>query len=306
MFAVAMKTLAHWNASRLASGITVLVSCLVVFSAGQSGAQEAKAGWVLDQNGQWAVSGSTTLLAQAASVPAGGQLVNLAPKDGDYIRIADLHGELLRSLRCSKNGCGQCVKNEDDCTAPIEPLPKAPAHPGLIAVTWEGLMDLFGGQPERYSIHRSRSIGAETCISEDVVPLDASGNAHLDGLLKNCVPGDYKLEFAPAGAAAADHEVQDARQQTVTWKPSEPASIAPVALAAGLYRVRYTREFRTGGVWILVCASPSFENDRVAFEKLSAVVDGWGQQVETNSKVAYKRAYLDYLSRSKGGPDQVR
>jgi hypothetical protein len=265
-------------------------------------AEDAKAGWVLDVKGQWAVSGGTTLLTQAASVPSGGQLVNLGPKDGDYIRIADLHGDLLRSLRCSQNGCGQCVKSEDNCTAPIEALPKAPEQPGLLTATFEGLMDLFGGQPERYSIHRSRSIGAETCIAENVVPLDASGNVHLDGVLMKCEQGAYTLEFAPA---AADGTGQEAKKLTVNWNPGEPAGKFSVALAPGLYGVRYTRDWRSGSAWILVCASPAFEDKRAAFEKLSAVVDGWGRQVEGESKVAFKRAYLDYLSRSKGGADQV-
>jgi hypothetical protein len=304
MFSALRKTLANRDASNLALRVTILVSCLLLFSV-RLNAEDAKAGWVLDVRGQWAVSGGTTLLAQAASVPAGGQLVNLAPKDGDYIRIADLHGDLLRSLRCSQNGCGQCVKNEDKCAAPIEPLPKAPEQPGLIAATWEGLMDLFGGQPERYSIHRSRTVGAETCIAENVVPLDASGNVHLDGLLKNCGPGVYVLEFAAAGVAA-DGAGQDAKQLTMSWNPSEGVGKPPVALAPGLYGVRYTREWRSGNAWILVCASPAFEDNRASFEKLSAVVDGWGQQVEGESKVAFKRAYLDYLSQSKGGSDQVR
>jgi len=305
MFLTLRRTPAKRDTSNLTVRVTILVLCLLLFSACRSNAEDAKAGWVLDVRGQWAVSGGTTLLAQAASVPAGGQLVNLAPKVGDYIRIADLQGDLLRSLRCSQNGCGQCVKNEDICTAPIEPLPKAPEQPGLIAATWAGLMDLFGGQPERYSIHRSRSIGTETCIAENVVGLDASGNAHVDGLLKNCEPGVYTLEFAAAGATA-DRARQDAKQLTLTWKPSDAAEKQPVALAPGLYRVRYSREFRTGGAWILVCASPSFANNQASFEKLSAVVDGWGPQVERDSKVAFKRAYLDYLSRSKGGSDQVR
>jgi hypothetical protein len=278
------------------------VLCLLLFSVRLT-AEDAKAGWVLDVKGQWAVSGGTALLAQAGSVPAGGQPVNLAPKDGDYLRIADLHGDLLRSLRCTQNGCGQCGKSEDNCTAPIEALPKAPEQPGLLAATFEGLMDLFGGQPERYSIHRSRSIGIETCIAENVVLLDGSGNVHLDGLLKNCGPGMYSFEFAPA---AADGAGQEAKKLTVIWNPGEPAGNSSVGLAPGLYGVRYTREWRSGSAWILVCASPAFEDKRAAFEKLSAVVDGWGRQVEGESKVAFKRASLDYLSRSKGGPDQVR
>jgi hypothetical protein len=305
MFSTLRNELANRDASSLAFRVTILVSCLVLLSF-RLNAEEAKAGWVLDVKGQWAFSGGTTLLAQAASVPAGGQLVNLAPKDGDYIRIADLHGDLLRSLRCSQNGCGQCARIGDTCTAPIEPLPQAPVQPGLIAATWEGLMDLFVGHPERYSIHRSRAIGAETCIAENVVPLDASGNAHVDGLLKKCEPGVYTFEIAPAGATAVDRAERVAKQVTATWNPSEPAGKWPVALAPGLYRVSYTREWRSGEAWILVCASPSFANNQASFEKLSAVVDGWGPQVERDSKAAFKRAYLDYLSRSKGGSDQAR
>jgi len=300
MFSTVRNAPANKDASGLALGATILVLCLLLFSV-RLNAEDAKVGWVLDVKGQWAVSGGTALLTQAASVPAGGQLVNLAAKDGDYIRIADLHGELLRSLRCSQSGCGQCGKSEDKCTAPIEPLPKAPEQPGFLAATFEGLMDLFGGQPERYSIHRSRSIGAETCIAENVVRLDASGNVQLGDVLMRCEQGTYTLEFAPA---AADGAGQEAKKLTVNWNPGEPGS-SSVALAPGLYGVKYTREWRSGSAWILVCASPTFEDKRAAFEKLSAVVDGWGRQVEGESKAAFKRASLDYLSRSNGGPDQV-
>ena len=306
MFSAVNDTPARRAASRLATRVAALFSCLLLCSACSSIAQDAKAGWVLDMSGEWAVSGGTNLLAQAASVPAGGQLVNLAPKDGDYIRIANLHGDLLRSLRCTKNGCGQCVKNEDICSAPIEPLPTAPAQPGLMAATWEGLMNLFGGQPERYSVHRSRSIGADTCIAENVVPLDASGSARLDSLLKNCEPGAYALEFLPAATPVAEPAARVAKQIEVNWSPNEPSGKMSLVLAPGLYEVRLTREWRSGRAWILVCASPLFEEDRAAFGKFSAVVDGWGLQVERDSKVSFKRAYLDYLSRSKGGADQVR
>jgi len=95
MFSIVRNAPANTNASDLALGATILVLCLLLFSV-RLNAEDAKAGWVLDVKGQWAVSGGTTLLTQAASVPAGGQLVNLAAKDGDYLRIADLHGDLLR------------------------------------------------------------------------------------------------------------------------------------------------------------------------------------------------------------------
>ena len=304
MFSVVKNTPAYWK--RLSLPVAMIALGLALVGTSQLDAQEAKAGWVLDLNGQWAVSGTTTLLAKAAPVPAGGQLVDLAPKDGDYIRIADLHGDLLKSIRCSTSGCGQCVKNGDSCTAPIEPLPQAPAQPGLIAATWEGLMDLFAGQPERYSVHRSRGLGVEECVADGVVPHDTTGSAHLGGLLKNCEAGVYTFEFLHTGSAAPNRKDLIAVQSTVTWNPKESAGNAVAALPPGLYRARFSRDMRSGSAWMLVCASPAFEEDQASFKRVSAVVDGWGQQVERDSKEAYKRAYLDYLSRSKGGLDQVR
>lgn len=290
------------NANRSALCTNALVLCMALLGARVSVAQEAKAGWVLDLNGQWAISGTTTLLAQAASVPAGGQLVDLAPKDRDYIRIADLHGDLLKSIRCSKTGCGQCVKNQDSCVAPIDPLPKAPEQPGLLAATWEGLMDLFAGQPERYSVHRSRSLGVDKCIADGVAPIDASGNAHLDGILKDCDAGVYAFEFSLAGERAQ----QNAQEATVTWDPKAVGGSAVAVVQPGLYRAKFTRDQRSGSAWILLSTASSYEVEKASFANLSAVVDGWGPEVERDEKVAYKRAYLDYLSRSKGGADQVR
>lgn len=305
MFSAVTSALATWNANKLAFRVTLFISCLMFLSICPLMAQDAKAGWVLDLKGQWAVSGGTTLLTQAASVPAGGQLVNLAPKDGDFIRIADLHGELLRSLQCSTTGCSQCT-NEDTCSAPIEPLPKSTEQAGLMAATWAGLMDLFVGQPERYSIHRSRSLGADTCLADGVVPLDASGSADLEGVMKNCEPGSYTLDFVPAGSAATDQAVEDANEATLIWSPTEHTYKSPGDLHPGLYELRFTRDWRSGSAWILACPAAVFKQDVSSFDKFSAVVDGWGNDVGGDSKVAYKRAYLDYLSRSKGGADQVR
>ena len=102
----------------------VAYACFLAGS-GMIGAQTSNVGWVVDVNSaHWHVNGDKSPLAKGTYLPSEGILSNSSPSDGDYLVVANLHGDIIRRLRCTNSSCGVCIEN-DSCANPIAPLPKA-------------------------------------------------------------------------------------------------------------------------------------------------------------------------------------
>jgi hypothetical protein len=280
-----------------ASRTVFVVGAILIFAHAHANAQAAQVGWVVDARGEWHVNGGHDHLKKFASVPSEGLLSNPAPTDGGYIVVANMHGDIIRQIRCPNATCGVCVQN-DNCASPISPLPKAPGQAGYLTAAIDGIKDLFGEHPERYSVHRSRSIG-RSCVSEAVLPIGTDGRARLDGLLRNCEAGNYTLEFQAAGSARTGASGEQPAQLTVAWNPANPNELFLVELKPGLFDVRYTRDWMSGSAWVLMSSEPAYDQNASSFKAFAASVDQWGEQVEPETRSAYKRAYLDHLSQAK-------
>jgi|GEM_PF-7113481 hypothetical protein len=259
-----------------------------------AGAEGPQVGWVVDSRGEWHVNGGQDRLKKFSPLPAEGRVSISAPADGDFITVANLNGEIIRRIRCSNSACGTCVQN-DACTSPITPLPKLPEEAGVISAAMEGIRELFGEHPERYSVHRSRSI-ARSCVTEAVLLLDADRRARLNGLLRNCEAGNYTIEFRAAEAAS---DAASPKQVTIFWDPAKPEELYPLGSPAGLFNVQYTRDWMSGSAWILLSPPAKFEIATASFNTFAARVDSWDDEVEPETKAAFKRAYLDYLYQQK-------
>ena len=272
-----------------------LAACLsLAITVGGLCAQPASVGWVVDvKSKNWHVNGDKTSLAKGAYLPPEGMLSNSAPSDGDFLVVANMHGDIIRRLRCSSSACGLCILN-DTCMNPIAPLPKAPEEGGYFSAAIGGLKDLFGEHPERYSVHRSRAIG-HSCVSEAIASLSADGKARLDGLLKNCDQGTYTLEFRAAGSSKENSLGERPKQITVEWSPSSTETQFPLDLHPGLYRVEYTRDWMSGTAWLLLSSQNTYGKSSESFNSFGATIDKWGDDVEPETKAAYKRAFLDHL-----------
>jgi len=274
----------------------VAYACFLAGS-GMIGAQTSNVGWVVDVNSaHWHVNGDKSPLAKGTYLPSEGILSNSSPSDGDYLVVANLHGDIIRRLRCTNSSCGVCIEN-DSCANPIAPLPKAPPEGGYFSAAFDGLKDLFGEHPERYSVHRSRAIG-HSCVSESVSSLSSAGKARLDDLLKNCEHGNYTLEFRAAGSSRENSIGEQPKQVTVDWNPATPGAEFAVDLRPGLYRVEFTRDWTSGTAWLLLTSPSAYEQSLKSFSDFNATVDKWGDAVEPETKTAYKRAFLDHLSRT--------
>ncbi len=281
------------------AGIRALAACVFfMLAAVECIAQVPNVGWVVDVKSQsWHVNGRQESLTKGKLLPAEGILSNAAPTDGDYLVVANMHGDIIRRLRCSNSGCGACVQN-DSCANPIAPLPKAPEEAGYLSAAIDGIKDLFGEHPERYSVHRSRGL-SYSCISDTVVVFNSDGGGDLEGLLRNCAEGTYNLEIRAAGSTHGGGQGGSPREVVVSWNPANPSRAVPLDLGAGLYILEYTRDWMSGTAWVLLCPQSSCSAAAESYNAFAAIVDGWGEQVESETRIAYKRAYLDKLSELK-------
>lgn len=98
-----------------------LLAATIVAGLGSASAQQ-KIGFVLAMEGTWTLSGDTPELTLGQSLPAMGLLVNPTPRDGDNIVVADLRGEVIKTVRCKNGACREC-RQLGGCYDPIQKLP---------------------------------------------------------------------------------------------------------------------------------------------------------------------------------------
>jgi hypothetical protein len=132
-----------------------------------------------------------------------------------------------------------------------------------------------------------------------VVALNFDGGGNLEGLLRNCEEGTYNLVIYAADSFHVGGQGRPLREIDVSWNPANPNQPVPLNLGAGLYFLEYTRDWMSGSAWALLCPQSSCSATAESYNAFAAMVDGWGEQVEPETRIAYKRAYLDRLSETK-------
>src|SRR5208283_4416518 len=131
--------------------------------------------------GKWTDGDAQGFLKLGQLLPSEAVLANAAPVDEDRIVIANLHGEIIKTVRCKDGVCRECTES-GACYDPILPLPKAGDSARSVTTLLNAVLDLFVEKPERYSVHRVRGAEPEIIRSE-VVRLDANA-VELGSLLE--------------------------------------------------------------------------------------------------------------------------
>src|ERR1039457_6894740 len=69
---------------------------------------QQRVGYVLEMEGTWTLRASSQPLSMGQALPRAGLLVNSDPLDNDNIVVANLRGEVIKTIRCRSGVCGEC------------------------------------------------------------------------------------------------------------------------------------------------------------------------------------------------------
>jgi hypothetical protein len=246
-------------------------------------------GFVLELQGKWVSGKDQAPLKLAQSVQGGLVLENRDPTDGDHIVVANLQGEIIKTIRCKSGACRECAP-AGGCYDPIHPLPNPEETPSNISTVMNAVVELLSAKPDRYSIHRVR--GAEGFRSS-VAELEGDG-IDLNSLLEGVEPGDYEFQFISLSERAGPSKLALSGQ--ARWKPGERMTLSLNGIEPGLYEVHYRHGTTSGNVWLLLCPTPEFGVMVTAFQRFTHQTQSWDKNVTPNTRQAYQRAYLEYLS----------
>jgi hypothetical protein len=285
------------SGKRLSCCAVILWSVLVIF--GSSVFAQQKVGFVLEMRGKWTDGDPQGFLKLGQMLPCEAVLLNAAPVDDDRIVVANLHGEIIKTIRCKDGVCRECTES-GACYDPIHPLPKAGDSAGTVSTLLNAVLDLFVEKPERYSVHRVRGADPEVMKSE-VVRLDAN-SVELGFLFEGKEKGRYEVQFVPISEQA--NHAEKSLEGGINWNPGEKAPLALHGLVPGLYEVFLYGGSSTTTAWILLCADVDYQHSVDSFEKFVRQTESWGKNVTSTTKQAYQRAFLEYLDLHRSGSDR--
>jgi hypothetical protein len=268
----------------------VFLCCAFLFSAVPVLAQQ-NVGFVLEMRGKWATVGNAGSIKQGQLLPAQAMVENTSPADEDRITIANLHGEIIQTIHCKKGVCRECTKS-GACYDPIHPLPKTDDSGHDLPTLFNAVLDLFSEKPDRYSVHRVR--GEAEGVKAEVLLLEANA-VDLSSLLKDYEKGRYQIQFIPISQNSRHSDKTQSFEGATNWNPGEKAPILLTGIAPGLYEVALYRGSSTTTAWVLLRAAAEYRSSVDSFEEFARRTENWGDNVTSDTKEAYQRAFLEYL-----------
>ena len=262
---------------------------------------QQKVGYVLEAEGKWTIGGTTESLNTGKSVAGGTFPTNSHPADGDHIVVANLRGEVIKTIRCKTGVCREC-RESGACYDPVHPLPNIPESPSTVSTTFNAVLELFASKPDRYSIHRVRGSGL-LLERNEVVRLDGSV-VDVSGFFEGEEKGSYEFQFVPLSGEGSGKKDLKTTIMSFNWNAREKASLSIEGIHPGLYEMWITRGDGTSFAWVLLCSPASYPSSAGSFQGFRHQTDGWGASVTQATKLAYQRAYLELLVSSSSGSVQ--
>jgi len=281
----------NYTTARLASGlITILV--ILVGSAFFVRAQQ-EVGYVLEKEGKWTARGAVEGVNMGQPLAGGTLLTNSSPTDNDHIVVANLRGEIVKTIRCRSGVCREC-RESGACYDPIQPLPILSDSTGALSTAFKAVSELFAGKPDRYSIHRVRGSG-NVITKNGIVRFDGSA-IDVSNFLEGEDQGLYEVQFFPLSAEGNAIQEPKSHSTSLNWSPAGKATLAVAGVHPGLYEMRITHGNESSSVWVLVCSSAFYVTSAASFQAFVHQTDSWGANVSQATKQAYQRAFLEYLA----------
>lgn len=268
-------------------GVGLYALLFVLLAAPQAGAQ-SQIGYVVEMEGKWMLNSSSPLF-KGQRLPPRGVISIDSPATYDYIKVLGLDGKVIARRDCADAG---------GCSKPI----KLPNNPKSDTSMWGAILDsamrLILGEPDRYSIHRSRG---EEELPEAVVELK-DGQFDLAPVLKEKQAGTYyvRLRALACGGRAGTRKWMASR--AVDWKPARAAFITIPEIQPGLYELSVSEQDSKSyaavavGAWILISTPRDFQANAASFKKASKLAGKWGKDVTPEGAGSFLRAHLDSLA----------
>lgn len=271
-----------------------LLAAILLAGSGPSASAQQRVGYVLQMEGTWMLDGASQPLGMGQALPGGALLLNAAPRDEDNIVVADLKGEIIKTVRCKSGACKECHESAG-CHDPIRPLPDAEDKTTMFGTMLDAVLELFTGKPDRYSIHRVR--GSESAGRRDgVARLDGS-TVDVSYFMEGQEGGPYELQFVSLARMSGNGKAWNSNPININWNPGENAPLVLKGIQPGLYRLSFERKGAQVSAWVLLCDSDTYPSAAASFEEFAKQMNMWGDGVTQDTKKSYQRAYLDYLAR---------
>ncbi len=277
-----------------------LLATILLAGFGSASAQQ-KVGYVLQMEGAWTVSGISHPLTLGQSLPGMGLLMNPAPHDGDNIVIADLRGDVIKSVRCKSGVCREC-RESGGCYDPIQQLPVTADETTAFGTTLNAVLELFAGRPDRYSIHRVR--GGEPVGREAGVARLEGSTIDVSYFMGGLEKGSYEVQLVSLAGVSGNGQEWRSAATTIDWNPGGSVPLVLKGIQPGLYLLSFEHKGALGFAWVLLCNSAAYPSVITSFEGFAKQMDRWGDSVPRDTKKSYELAYLDYLATNRHSPVQ--
>lgn len=273
-------------------GLLVSLWCAVficLFVSGAMRAQAQQVGYVVDFEGRWLVNGAQLINRTGQSLPGGGTVSRQSASADDRISIADLNGKIVVRQNCATRG---------ECDNPIR-LAAPPKQRGLVATAFGAVMSLVWGEPDRYSVHRSR----DGELSDGVFLIKGS-EIDLTAVFQTSDGGKYYLRFVPLSSGGKQPGMKSLGPISFNFDPKHPSPVLVPGLRSGLYELvllehqQETYSPTDVTAWLLVSNAEEYPKSLAAHEQVLALTKTWGDDVTPEAKRGFLRAHLDQLART--------
>jgi len=278
------------NKLLLMSGLVVLFGIASITSLAQ---KPQKVGYVLEMVGAWNLADTPQSLSLGQQLAGGALLSNASPADGDHVVIANLRGEIIKTVRCKSAVCKEC-RDTANCEDRIKPLPVTTDQTAVLSAIFQAVMDLFSSKPDRYSIHRAR--GTNFMLNTDaVLPLEGN-NVDVRSIFRDQEKGAYTLQFYSLSESNVSANVWTSADIPLRWDPALPVNVNVTGISPGLYRLSVTHNEDISAAWVLLSDPSDYPRLSAEYEKAVSEAGYWGEAVSPQTKRSYLRAYLEYLT----------
>jgi len=284
--------------ARIASGLMTLL--LIFVGSAFSVRAQQEVGYVLEMEGKWTARGAIESVNMGQPLAGGTLLTNPNPTDNDHIVVANLRGEIVKTIRCRSGVCREC-RESGACYDPIQPLPIVSDSTSTVSSVFKAVSELFAGKPDRYSIHRVRGSGF-VATRNGILRFDDSA-VDVSNFLEGEDQGLYEVQFFPLSGESSGTKELNSNPTPLNWRPGGKTALVVAGVHPGLYEMRITHGNEISSAWVLVCNSASYLTSTASFQAFVHQTDSWGANVTQGTKQAYQRAFLEYLV---SGPESVQ
>jgi hypothetical protein len=171
-------------------------------------------------------------------------------------------------------------------------------NPSLARRLWDAVMPELKDHPQKYMVAVSR--GVEEGLVEAVVPLQ-NGQIDLSSAFREMDAGHYRVAISRVGAQTSSGPGATREFQ---FRPKSRALIDAGAIGPGLYEISLVDQADQAAgseAWILVNGPNDYAANAAAFQDASDQSSKLPPEMDPAAERALLRAYLESLSRPKGG-----